>query len=139
METKKSKVTAIEENKRQYAGQNGTIHYHTITFENGDVGVYGGKSEKCTKFVIGQEADYTKEVKVNGAYTNCTIKPIQQNPSTHTAKPKYPEKDTGIITYLSCLSSVCNYFQQRNSDPKDVFAMAEEAFIKATEKSTLNK
>lgn len=135
METKKSVVTAIAENVKQWAGQNGTVHYHTITFANGDTGWYGSKSPKCEKFIIGKECDYTKETKVNGQYTNVVIKPLQDQNGSR----KFEPKDQGVITYLSCASTAAQYYHQRQSTKEDLYAMAEELFIKAMSKSTLNK
>lgn len=100
METKKSKVTAIAENVSQYAGSNGMVFYHQITFENGDSGKYGSKSEKCEKFKIGTEADYTIETKVNGNYTNITIKPVQAQSSVGGFKSE-PRNQKAIIAQSS--------------------------------------
>ena len=105
METKKSVVTAIAENVKQWAGQNGTVYYHTITFANGDTGQYGSKSDKCEKFTVGQETDYTKEVKVNGQYTNVVIKPIMENGQGGGFKAQ--PKDSSIIAAQSCLHYAC--------------------------------
>jgi len=111
MEQKKSKVTAIQENYRQYDGQNGKIYYHIIEFENGDKGQYGSKSDKCTKFTVGQESDYTIESKVSGNYTNYTIKPVQAQSNSF----KSQVKNEGTITMLSCISSACIAVQQSSN------------------------
>lgn len=77
METKKSRVTKVVHNTRQYNGANGITYYHEITFENGDKGHYGGKEDTCRKFTEGQESEYTIEEKINGQYKNYVIKPAQ--------------------------------------------------------------
>lgn len=50
-----------------------------------------------------------------------------------------PKRDEGVITYLSCASTAAQYYHQRQSTKEDVYAMAEELFLKATSKSTLKK
>lgn len=84
MENKKSKVTAIAENVRQWKD----LFYHTITFENGDSGDYGSKSATCTKFKQGEESEYTLETKVHGNYTNKIIKPAQAQSSYEKGEKK---------------------------------------------------
>lgn len=76
METKKSKVlnTFL---KREGDGKYGHYYIHGITFENGDAGDYMAKSNPQKYFIVGQEADYTKETTQNGNYTNVVIKPVQ--------------------------------------------------------------
>lgn len=76
METKKSKVINSFL-KREGDGQYGHYYIHGISFENGDTGDYMAKTNPQKYFILGQEADYTKETKVNGQYTNVIIKPIQ--------------------------------------------------------------
>lgn len=75
--TFKKKVKEIQNKIKEYTGANGTIYYHKIIFDDGSQGTYGSKSETCTKFVIGVEAEFTCEVKVNGQFTNYNIKPVQ--------------------------------------------------------------
>lgn len=77
METKKSKVTKVQANTRSYQSQHGTMYVHRITFENGDEGDYSSKQNVCSKFTVGQVADYTIEIRMNGAYENVIIKPVQ--------------------------------------------------------------
>ena len=107
MENKKSKVTAVQENVRQYAGQNGTIYYHTIKFENGDSGQYGSKSQTCEKFITGQEAEYTIEAKVNGQYTNYTIKPVAT--SSFFGGGAKSAKDDSLIVAQTCLKAAVDF------------------------------
>jgi hypothetical protein len=76
MEQKKSKVVATSL-KKEGTGQYGAYFIHLIVFENGDSGDYMAKSNPQTYFKVGLEADYTKESKQNGQYTNVLIKPIQ--------------------------------------------------------------
>lgn len=77
METKKARVKATTM-KREGIGQYGPYFVHTIIFDNGDNGDYMAKTNPQTYFKEGEEAEYTKEVKQNGNYTNTVIKPIQQ-------------------------------------------------------------
>lgn len=75
METKKSKVT-VSEYKNESTGKFGLQYYHNIEFENGDKGTYTSKRKDQVNFIVGQEADYTIETKINGQYTNVFIKPV---------------------------------------------------------------
>lgn len=76
MEQKKSKVVATSL-KKEGTGQYGAYYIHLIVFENGDSGDYLAKKNPQDYFVIGKEAEYTKEEKQNGNYRNVSIKPIQ--------------------------------------------------------------
>ena len=76
MEQKKSKVVATSL-KKEGTGQYGPYYIHLIVFENGDSGDYMAKKNPQDYFKIGSEAEYTKETKQNGQYTNTQIKPIQ--------------------------------------------------------------
>ncbi len=137
METKKSKVTNVQEKTSSYNGNNGVVFYHKITFENGDTGQYGSKSETCEKFTVGQEADYTIEKKENGQYVNYVIKPIQGAVNSFNGGSAKVNKDSGIITYLSCLSSACLFYQRNlQATEKDVLEFTETAWKKAMEKKT---
>lgn len=76
METKKSIVrSAIF--KKANSGQNGLYYIFEITFDNGDKGNYFSKTEQQDTFKEGVEIDYTIETKVNGQYTNYSIKPVK--------------------------------------------------------------
>lgn len=137
MENKTAKITSVQENQRSYNGQNGTTYIHLIKFEGSDQAwEYHSLKQQCEKFKVGETQTFDTDVKVNGQYTNYKIKPAKDAPGGFK---KGEPKDQGIITYLSCLSSVCNFFQQRQGDSNDVFKMADEAFNRAIQKSTLNK
>lgn len=77
MENRKSKVVATSL-KKEGTGNYGPYYIHLIVFENGDSGDYMAKKNPQDYFIVGREADYTKETKQNGQYTNTVIKPIQQ-------------------------------------------------------------
>lgn len=122
-------------NKKDTTGKNPTVYVHMISVE-GDPQEweYHSHNPVCTNFVPQQEATFTTEVKVNGAYTNYRIAPF-----TLLNKPsfkKFEQKDQGAITALSCLSSACNYYQQRNGSEAEVMAFAEKMFQWANSKST---
>jgi len=125
METKKSIVKSIQENQRSWDSPNGKVFYHAVSFENGDTGNYGSKTEKCEKFVVGKEHEYTIEQKVNGNYTNYIIKPVAENKSfTNKSTPK----DASLIAAQSCLGYACNLTQQSHkySDIEYVLGVAEQ-------------
>lgn len=73
--TKKSIVTQVDY-KTSSENNYGPVHYFAISFENGDKGDYGAKTNPQTTFVVGQEVQYTITTKVNGDYTNHYIKPV---------------------------------------------------------------
>ncbi len=58
MSEKTAKVTGILE-CRKYDGQNGTIYYHKLELDNGEVGTIGKKKENA--FKIGDSLTYTSE------------------------------------------------------------------------------
>lgn len=76
MEQKKSIVrSAIF--KKANSGTSGLYYIFEITFDNGDTGVYFSKTEQQDTFKEGVESEYTIEQKVNGQYTNYSIKPLK--------------------------------------------------------------
>lgn len=125
MENKKSVVTAIAENTKQWAGPNGMVHYHTITFANGDSGQYGSKSPTCEKFKVNQETEYQHEVKQNGQYTNVVIKPVE---ATGGGFKGGPPKDASLIAAQSCLGYACNLHSQssKSTDIDYVLSVAQK-------------
>lgn len=96
METKKSIVrSAIF--KKANSGANGLYYIHEITFDNNDTGVYFSKTETQDVFKVGQETDYTIEAKVNGQYTNYSIKPVKVNGFVPgKGNPAYEHKRTAL-------------------------------------------
>lgn len=97
METKRSIVrSAIF--KKANSGTNGLYYIHEITFDNNDKGVYFSKTETQDTFKEGQEAEYTIETKVNGNFTNYSIKPIRATNGFVPGKgnPAYEHKRTAL-------------------------------------------
>jgi hypothetical protein len=140
METTK-KVTKVRENIKNYQGKNGPVYVHGITLE-GDPQEweYHSLTDKCTKFVPTQEATFTTDVKQNGNYTNYKISPVQ------AAKPafnkgsgfKQEPKDQGLISWLSCFSSVCNLYAQSSeiNNFQSLLNKANQAFEEALKHSS---
>jgi hypothetical protein len=92
METR-SKVTQVTGNGT-WNSQYGLLYKFEVHFENGEYGTYMSKSLDQNKFVVGQEADYTRDSKQssNGAMYY-TIKPVQpQQQFGGGGKPAY-QKD----------------------------------------------
>ena len=87
MDTKQSKVT-VAQFVKTYTGKYGTMFIHDITFENDDKGQYLSKEQAQTSFKVGEVADYTKEEKQNGEYTNISIKPVRENKQGSLAPAK---------------------------------------------------
>lgn len=97
MEQKKSIVrSAIF--KKAHSGNNGLFYIFEITFDNGDSGVYFSKTETQDTFKEGIETDYTIEKKVNGNYTNYSIKPLKSGNGFVPGKgnPAYEHKRTAL-------------------------------------------
>lgn len=143
METKTEKITAVQENKRQFLGRTGTIFVHLIRFENDSenkVWEYHSSNEVCDKFKEGEKATFITEIKQRGQYTDYTIKPYQQG-AGGGGKPfsgSMQKRDEGLIVFQSCFSSACNFYARKlHATEEDVFALTEKAFNKAMLKSTL--
>jgi hypothetical protein len=133
MQTKTSKVISVRHNTKSYPGKYGQMFIHLIEFENGDKGEYHSKSEVCEKFTSGQQADYTIEVKTTGNYTNTSIKPVEPQAGGF----KKDNKDQGIITALSCISSACQLHQRVvHSTAEDVIKDAEKFYQFAMSKTS---
>ena len=108
METRKSKVAKVIHNVGQFQSQGGTIFKHEVRFDNGDTGIYNSKSDTCTKFKEGQEAEYT--IEPNGNYP-AKIKPYtpptgQGQAQSFGSKNFQPRNDKAIIAQ-TCLKAAC--------------------------------
>jgi hypothetical protein len=92
METR-SKVTQVTGNGT-WNSQYGLLYKFEVHFENGEYGTYMSKSLDQNKFVVGQEADYTRDSKqATGGAMYYTIKPVQpQQQFGGGGKPAY-QKD----------------------------------------------
>lgn len=91
METR-SKVTQVTGNGT-WNSQYGLLYKFEVHFENGDYGTYMSKSLEQNKFVVGQEADYTRESKQGtGGAMYYTIKPVMAQQQFGGGKPAY-QKD----------------------------------------------
>lgn len=72
----KSKVTQATSNGT-WNGKDGTTYYrYEIHFENGDYGEYSSKSANQDKFVVGQEAEYTRSSREYNGTTYYNVKPV---------------------------------------------------------------
>jgi hypothetical protein len=92
METR-SKVTQVTGNGT-WNSQYGLLYKFEVHFENGEYGTYMSKSLEQNKFVVGQEATYTRDSKqATGGAMYYTIKPVQpQQQFGGGGKPAY-QKD----------------------------------------------
>lgn len=141
MTTAKIKKVA-EQGKRGYAGRNGEMFVHVITLETPIDGVadweYHSKSPTCTKFVAGQDATFTTEVKQNGQYTNYKISPVAAVPSFGGGKAAGPQaKDEGRISALSAASSAATFYSNRmNATPEMMLDLAERIYQFSVAKSS---
>ena len=98
MEQKKSIVrSAIF--KKAFSGKNGLAYIFEITFDNGDSGQFFNSKETQDTFKEGQEIEYTIETKVNGNYTNYSIKPVKAQGNGFVpgkGNPSYEHKRTAL-------------------------------------------
>lgn len=139
METKTAKITSVQENQGNWNYQGTTYYKHLINFEGSDhVWTYDSKSDKCEKFKVGQVQTFDTDIKQNGQYTNYKIKPAKEQNGQYTKKET---KDQGIITWLSCFSSVCHLFAEKQGSNsvrfEDALSATDKAFERAMSKSTL--
>lgn len=137
METKTAKILSVLENQRQYTGQNGSVYIHFITFEgdqHNKAWEYHSTKAVCEKFKVGETTTFDIEIKVNGTYTNYKIKPKQEAGAGFSGRSP---KESGRITFLSCVSSASVYFAHtKPSSWSDVLEAAEEAYVRAMAKSS---
>lgn len=88
--------------KKSGTGQYGEYHIFDITIEGDDkVYQFMGKTNPQTKFIVGQEAEYTTDTKQVGNYTNHSIKPVQQQGNFAGGNPQRLELDKKIAA-LRC-------------------------------------
>lgn len=107
METKKSKVkSAIF--KKSGNGTNGLYYIFDIEFENADKGQYFANKEQQDAFKIGVETEYTIEQKINGQYTNYSIKPVKAFGAKPMGNPVFEHKRVALkcATDLVCAGKV---------------------------------
>lgn len=96
MEQKKATVKSAVY-KKSINTQYGESYIFDITMDNGDSGQYFSKTQDQSKFQQGKEVEYTIEKKVNGQYTNFSIKPVQLNGFTPgKGNPSYEHRRTAL-------------------------------------------
>ena len=127
------KVKSVTQDIRNYSTQYGQMYVHLITFEGENTAYeYNSKSNVCEKFKIGEIVNVeVSQRTANGIVTNI-VKPIQQNTKPNVSYTS--QKEQGIITYLSCLSSVTQLYAGTGVKVSDVLNDVELAFTKAMEK-----
>ena len=128
--TKKSIVTSCQADGSWTSKKYGTEFYRfEIAFENGDSGEYSSKSVEQTKFVTGQEAEYTIE---NNGYGN-KIKPVSSYEGGNTGSSSsggYKSKGRSAETELSIvrqssLKCATDYVIANGGDELRVIEVAE--------------
>lgn len=95
METKKSKVASVVF-KKANSGTNGLYYIFDVAFENGDKGQYFSGKEQQDAFKEGVETEYTIEQKVNGQYTNYSIKPLKALSARPMGNPVFEHKRVAL-------------------------------------------
>lgn len=123
METKKS-VCRSAIFKKAFSGKNGLAYIFEITFDNGDTGQFFNNTETQDTFKEGVEIEYTIEKKVNGNYTNYSIKPAKAMNGFVPGKgnPSYEHKRVA----LKCAVDLC---AAKVIDKKEI-ATYSESFMK---------
>jgi len=102
---KTSKVKNIEF-KQEWKGQNGSVFYHNLWLENGDIGQIGSKEKLPAKLAIGSEITYNIETDERGS----KIKLVTQKPQFGGGGgyKKSPE-DQKMIVKQSSLKAAIDY------------------------------
>jgi hypothetical protein len=101
---KTSKVKNIEF-KQEWKGQNGSVFYHNLWLENGDIGQIGAKEKLPAKLAIGSEITYTIETDERGS----KIKLVNQKPSFGGSGYKKSPEDQKMIVKQSSLKAAIDY------------------------------
>ena len=119
---KKSKVTSVQSNGT-WQGSYGIMYKYEISFDNGDCGEYSSKSDGQTKFIIGEEIEYTY---TGGKFPK--VKPIYNPPAV--VGGNIPRED--LIIKQTCIKAAC----ELASTPENAIRAAEQfyAWIKAEQK-----
>ena len=139
---KTAKVKSVNQNARSYESKFGKMFIHEIAFDNGDVGEYSSKTEQCKAFTVGAEATYT--VEANGTFPD-KIKPVMNKGNFGGGNAGGGNwggnKDSGVITFLSCYSSTCNLHAYSKDKPttEELIKQANLAFDAAMKHSTVTK
>lgn len=108
---KKSKVIQAVGNGSWSSEKYGTFYKFEIHFENGDHGEYSSKDQNQSKFIVGQEAEYSITSKDVNGKTFYQIKPQQSQASgggSFTPKAKDPETEKRItrMSVLKCVTDL---------------------------------
>ncbi len=136
---KSSVVKSVNQNVRSYDSKFGKMFVHEIALENKDMGEYISKSEQC-KIKIGETLQYT--IESNGNFPD-KIKPVQAKGNFgggNGGGGNYGgNKDSGVITFLSCYSSTCNLHAYSKDKPstEELIKQANLAFDAAMKHSTV--
>ena len=110
---KKSKVTSVQANGT-WEGSYGLMYKYEISFDNSDVGEYSSKSIEQTKFVIGQEVEYTY---TGGKFPK--VKPVYIAP---VEGPGQSRED--LIIRQSCIKAAAEI----SSNPESAIKAAEQFY-----------
>lgn len=142
----KKVIEKVRDNVSGYPTSDGGRNYvHMITVEGNEF-EFHSKSEECTKFKAGEEAHFElKDVETKRGISKRIVPsqpPRQFGQSNGFSgggkKAWVSDKDQGLITYLSCLSSVCVLNQQSSkiNDFGAILKQAHEAYEEAMKHST---
>lgn len=113
---------------REWAGQNGTVYFHTITLENGDTGSIGTKEKLPAKLAVGQELTY--EISQDGEYNGVPkykIKAISATQYSGGGGGGYKAKtSTPVQIRTMCLAYAKDLAVAGKILPNELFDQAEK-------------
>lgn len=140
--TKKSKVIQAVGNGSWNSEKYGTFYKFEIHFENGDHGEYSSKDQNQSKFLIGQEAEYSITSKQVNGNTFYQIKPVQSNQGqsggSWAPKAKDPETEKRItrMSVLKCATDLVIAKEIKISDLTKVAQILEHYVISGEDSMT---
>lgn len=134
METKERKRAVLKTAKPTGKQDSYGNYSFALEFDNGDSGFLSSKNDQIGSlgFVVNQAVDYDIEKKVSQKGTEY-FKIYKPKPEFNgNGGTKYQQKDSEVITMLSCISSACTAVAQSSdfSNTKVILLMAED-FYKA--------
>ena len=105
-------VVSVQQNVKSGTGNYGAWYIHKVLVRysnnNEEEGSYMSKDAICKYFVPGQNATFTREVKMVGQYTNINFKPVSDNKGGFGNKGGYknytPDKSVAILAHKVSLT-----------------------------------
>jgi hypothetical protein len=128
---KTAKITACTF-VREWTGATGTIYYHDITLDNGDVGSVGTKEKNSPKIAVGETVSYNIEGKEFNGKMNYNIKLVAPAPASFSKGGggyTNPGNQQEIRKSVALNNAVQFVKEQKGAKAQDVLATAD-VFLK---------